>query len=192
MQSKYYNKYQITYKERNETMLTPKQHWIKHKIPHIRLVQDYGAFLEFNSDKLPFKVKDFEILNRTMKHDLDKFEENKIREGYLELSKFYENRKHNIPNLVSKEELKEVSKLHYETQDHHIEYHIKNGTEPDNAIICEMCCDSLAISTERGDGVDDAIEYFLNNRHDDFSIQNKEKFLAVFELLRQYNQNNLA
>lgn len=48
--------------------------------------------LEKNLDKLPFKIKDFEILRRGMQHDLDKFSDS-AAPRYLRIEEYKYNEK---------------------------------------------------------------------------------------------------
>lgn len=41
-----------------------KKQFIERQIDHIRLVQNLAIILELNLNKLPFKVEEWEILNR--------------------------------------------------------------------------------------------------------------------------------
>jgi hypothetical protein len=49
-------------------MKSAKNIFIGRQIAHVKLVQDYMIFLEKNLDKLPFDVKEFDILRRVMYH----------------------------------------------------------------------------------------------------------------------------
>jgi len=171
-------------------MKTPKEHLIKRQIEHIRLVQDSGIFLELNKDKLPFEIEDFEILNRALCHDLDKFKKGKTRDGYMALAEYHENRMNDIPNKVKPEDLEYGCEIHYKTQDHHMAYYFDKKVEPSNVAICEMCCDILACANRHNGNVDSAIEYFLKNFNDEFSKKNKEIFIKIFELLREKENEN--
>lgn len=50
------------------------------------------VLLEKNLDKLPFKIKDFEILRRRIQHDLDKFSDSAVPR-YLRIEEYKYNEK---------------------------------------------------------------------------------------------------
>lgn len=70
--------------------------FIDRTVMHMRRVQDNMILLEKNRDKLPFKIKQFQLLRRGMHHDLSKFSDS-FAEGYIYLTKYYFNRDNNRP-----------------------------------------------------------------------------------------------
>lgn len=128
--------------------------------------------LEKNLDKLPFKMKDFEILRRAMQHDLDKFSDNLVS-GYLRIEEYKYNERNGIPNKkISKDELYKCSNEHYKTQRHHSVFYILNNSEFSNLDICEKCCDCMAVSERENS---DPIQYFQEKVFPTNEIVKKER-----------------
>jgi len=165
-------------------MKKPEYIFIDRQIEHIRKVQDYMIILEKNRNKLPFKIKPFILLRRAMKHDLSKFSIKLIR-NFIRIAEYFENKKFGLSNdHIDKTILFECSSLHYLTEAHHIEHHIKQKTIPTDIDICEMCCDWVACSQR--DGTADIIEYFETAcKTCKFFMERKNVFLHILHLLIQ-------
>ena len=80
-----YNKLFLQWLYRNYLYLMRKKesNFLKEKavnriIKHMRNVQDNMILFEYNRDQLPFYIKEFELLRRSIKHDTSKFEDNFI------------------------------------------------------------------------------------------------------------------
>jgi len=129
-----------------------KEQFIKRQMEHLRLVQDLMILLEINKDKLPFEIeKNWELLNRGMKHDLDKFREYNANK-YTKIEEYYSNKRNCLDNkYIDKNTLYDCSKDHYSTQRHHAEYHEINKETYTNIDICEICCDIFANSIRNKD-----------------------------------------
>lgn len=161
-----------------------KARFIDRQIEHLRKVQDNMILLEKNLDKLPFKIKDFEILRRGMQHDLDKFSDS-AAPRYLRIEEYKYNEKNGIPNIeIDKEELYRCSNEHYETQSHHDIFHRINNTEFSDLDICEICCDLIAVS-ERDNT--DIIKHLEEKIFPTKEIFNKRKndILKILNLLME-------
>lgn len=117
-----------------------KLNYINRVVSHNRLVVDLMILLEMNRDKLPFEVGEWELMQRAMKHDTDKFEKdyaNAIVSIYAD-------------ELDPEKDIEEIDKRHskhhnhHEINPHHFGYHEKHGSIPSNVDICEICCDWVA------------------------------------------------
>jgi hypothetical protein len=161
-----------------KTQIELKKEFIDRQIKHIRLVQDYMLLLEMNLDKLPFKIDQFLIIERSFYHDLTKFKQNFIYR-YLAIDEY---RKNNTPQ---KDNLFDCVAEYYESESHHMEYHYKNGTLPTNLDICEMCCD-MAANSDRN-GREDYVSWFLNVlcKKYDFFNQRKDDFVSILTFIMQ-------
>ena len=166
-----------------------KKQFITWVVRHIRLVQDLAVILELNLNKLPFKIEEWEILNRCMQHDLDKFQTNKA-DGYVKLEEYLDNKRNNINNnYIDKSTLYNCSNMHYNTQRHHTQYHDINNEEYSNIDICEICCDIFAESIIKNEG-DCGKGYCLNTLFPNNPKLNKQKdnIFKIFDLLAEnYN-----
>ena len=164
-----------------------KKQFIERQINHIRLVQDLAIILELNLDKLPFKVDEWEILNRCMQHDLDKFEKHNANQ-YKRIEEYYSNKREGIDNsYIDLDKLYDCSKKHYKTQRHHTQYHDINGEEYSNVDICEICCDIVAVSIRNKDN-SYGKNYCINTLFPQNPKLNKRKdnILKILELLVKY------
>lgn len=162
--------------------------FIDRQIKHIRLVQDYMIILELNRDKLPFEVKEFELLRSSMKHDLTKFQEGFISR-YIDIAEYKESKKLGLStDMFDKNTIYNVSEEYYKMEPHHMEYHHKNGTVPSNVDICEICCDVAANSDRNGE--DDYTAWFLKEAvNNDVFIKNRQSdFLQILNLLMNNKQ----
>jgi hypothetical protein len=165
-----------------------KNIFIDRQVQHIRLVQDYMIYLEKNRDKLPFEVKEFELLRQAMYHDFTKFSD-EFAYGFIKIAEYYENKKLGLSNdHIDESTLYKCSDMHYFMEPHHLEYHIKNNTKPSNIDICEMCCDLCANAYRNGEK--NFTKYFLEVlvNENDFYRKNKENFLKILNLLSEKNE----
>ena len=166
-----------------------KQQFIKRQIEYIRLVQDLAIILELNINKLPFKVEEWEILNRCMQHDLDKFDKYNA-DRYKKIEEYYSNKRNGIDNsYIDLTTLYDCSKEHYKTQRHHTQYHDINNEEYSNIDICEMCCDIFAVSIRNNDR-DYGKSYCINNLFSQNPKLNERRddILKILKLLTEnYN-----
>ena len=158
---------------------------LDYRLKHIRLVQDNMLLLEKNLHKLPFKIKDFELMRRGMHHDLDKFSD-KLANGYMEIESNYQNRKKD-PELFNQneEKLKPIRMLHWENNPHHALCHEKNCTEMSNLDACEFCSDLDAVSEIMGDSPK---EHYMNEeykRYPEIFKKQHENILKIFDLLKE-------
>lgn len=163
--------------------MNAKERFIDRQVEHLRRVQDNMILLEKNLDKLPFMIKDFEILRRGMQHDLDKFSDN-AGPGYIRIEEYKYNEKNGIPNKkIDKEDLYKCSNEHYKTQRHHDTFHILNETEFTDLDICEICCDLTAVSERENT---DTIQYVKEKLFPTKQIFNKrmDDVLKILDLLK--------
>ncbi len=170
---------------------------INRQMTHIRLVQDYMIILEENKEKLPFKIEDFELIRRAMLHDYTKFSNEQIN-GFIKIAQYYENKKLGIQDdSINKTSLYECSNLHYCSEPHHIEHHIRHNTTMSDIDICEMCCDIAATSDRNKQ--EDYTAYFLDVlcKQYEFFEQKKFDFLAILDILmvnkitKYYSDDNI-
>ncbi len=144
--------------------------FIDRTVMHMRRVQDNMILLEKNRDKLPFKIKQFQLLRRGMHHDLSKFSDS-FAEGYIYLTKYYFNRDSNIKNdNIDINSLRPIREMHHIKERHHPH----NKKAMSNLDLCEMCCDLAAMAWEKNEI--NFTNYYLN-------IQEKK-----FPLLKKYNK----
>lgn len=165
-----------------------KEEFIDRQIRHCRKVQDYMILLEKNRDKLPFKVKEWELVRRSFAHDVDKFSP-KLVDGYMMVTEYFENKKKGLPNKLTQDDVRPHYNKHGYTQSHHVKYHSKNKTCPSNLDICEMCCDWTA-HCEMEDKVDNE-EYFQKVLiyQETFCKEKKDDFLKILKLLRELKKD---
>jgi hypothetical protein len=109
-----------------------KELFIRRILWHHNLVVDLMSLLELHKDKLPFKLSEWSLVRRAVKHDMDKFDD------MIEFE---------FESVLKNKSIMDKFKIrHHETQSHHIQYHIKNNSFPNNVDICEMVCDWIASS----------------------------------------------
>lgn len=102
---------------------------------------------------------------------------------------FFYNKRNGLSNEhINQELIKEATKKHYESNSHHIEYHVKHNTTMSNLNICEMCCDMAALCQELG--FDDYTKHFRENLVPkfDFLRNNQDLFLNILNLLKRLNK----
>lgn len=163
-----------------------KKQFIIRQIEHIRQVQDNMILLEVNSDKLPFKVNNWELLQRGMQHDLDKFSD-LLANNFCKIEEYYDNKRNNKSNdYLFIDNLHICSDIHYQTQSHHLENHIVNNNDYSNLDLCEFCCDCYASSVRYNN---DPIEYcekeiFPKNN---LLSNKKTEIIIIFNLLKLLN-----
>ena len=119
-----------------------KLEFISRVIWHNRIVANLMVLLEINIEKLPFKIPEWELTRRGIRHDLDKFEENFPD---VTISLYVDGIKNNDIAEINKRTAT-LKHNHGESCPHHIEYHTKNNIPFSNLDICEICCDWIASS----------------------------------------------
>mgnify|MGYP001047502584 FL=1 len=122
-----------------------KTAFIDRFIFHTRTVQNNMIILENNLSKLYLKIKPFQLLERSLYHDLDKLEPSLIY-AYVEYTKYFYNKNFGVEYIFDKQKCREITEKHYNNQRHHF---YKNNKIPNIIDICEMCCDVTAISIEK-------------------------------------------
>lgn len=164
---------------------------------HTRTVQDNMIILENNLSALDLKIKPFQLLERSLKHDLDKLKPNLV-DTYVEFTKYHYYKDRGKEYKFNKEKCLKKAQLHYKTQRHHF---YKNNKIPNIIDICEMCCDVTAISIEKNEEnnllyyknvmlkeyedikkYNDIILYIFNNLWKllkNFTYDNEEKYLFI-------------
>ena len=146
---------------------------------HIRTVQDNMIILENNLSKLYLKIKPFQLLERSLYHDLDKLDPNLIN-AYIEYTKYYYNKNFGVEYIFDRQNCRKKAEIHYKTQRHHF---YKNNKIPNIIDICEMCCDVTAISIEKKE--ENNTYYYKNymlKKHKDIKNYNTI-ILFVFNIL---------
>lgn len=160
-----------------------KKQFIERQLNHIRMVQENMILLELNMDKLPFNIPEWEIIYRSMFHDIDKFSPDLASKFYL-IEEYHDNKKNNKSNdYIDKDKLYECCDIHYSTQRHHTEYHKKHNEDFSNLDLCEFCADITACA-ERNKN--DPEEYFLKNQvnNDPFLQKHKDEICNILGLLK--------
>lgn len=154
-------------------METEETRFIDRTIQHIRKVQDNMILLEKNRQRLPFKVKKWELAHRGLLHDNTKFSKELV-DGFVLINEFYRNKRLGLSN----EDI-EFSKLdHYFDAHRKLEkHHPDKDTEMDDVSLCEMCCDLVAMAQE------------LNE--EDFTQYYREVQIKNYPMLKQYDREIL-
>ena len=114
-----------------------KKGFLQWMFNHIREMQDNMILLENNLDKLPFKLKSYDLIRRCIYHDLDKFKKDKI-DAYYNFYYYCV-----INDMESPDSVEKIRKKHYSTNRHHPDFHLKTGKPFTNIDLCELCCDML-------------------------------------------------
>lgn len=157
-------------------MLEREKAFIDRFMKHIRLVQDNMILLECNFSKIDFiNIEQFDLIKRSMEHDLDKVQENLI-ENYISIKEYYDN----ANNTIDIDRIKNNILIHYGTQRHHF---YRNDMEPNDIDVCEMCCDVDAISVEQKE--ESNTLYFKNHMLKEYSkiLPYKDQMLKIFHIL---------
>jgi hypothetical protein len=152
---------------------------------HIRRVQDNMLLLENNLNRLPFRVRNFELAKRGMLHDSDKVTF-RIK-NYFEIFKHFKFVREGIGDggdIISADMVQKYARRHYLSQRHHMEYHIKNKIPLSGVDICEIACDLYAIKEELGETAEKT-ESFVIGFCKKFSIGDaqRKKLLFLLNLL---------
>ena len=167
-------------------MFNKVNYFIDRTIKHIRKVQDNMIYLEKNRSILPFKIREFELLRRGLKHDCSKFSRELIN-GYIIRTEYYYNKENNLPiDNIDIDEANRIAQIHYRKERHHSNY----KTKMSHLDICEMCCDIAAISWEKNEK--DYTEYFLNTKIKNFTIleQYKDDIVKILLMIQNFDKNN--
>ena len=167
-------------------MFDKVNYFIDRTIRHIRKVQDNMIYLEKNRQLLPFKIKQFDLLRRGLKHDTSKFSK-KLINGYIIRTEYYHNLNNNLPvDNINLAEMKKATETHYRQERHHSNY----KTKMSKLDICEMCYDIAAISWEKKEK--DYTEYFLNTKINNFPIlrRYKDNIVKILLLIQDFDRNN--
>lgn len=154
-------------------------YFIDRTIKHMRLVQDNLILLEKNKELLPFRVKPFELLKRSFKHDIGKFHPELVV-AYQKIAEYQYNNINVFPD-----ELERYCDIHYCKERHHPAYHKKYNIKFTDVDLCEMCCDMDA-SAQRVGELDNA-KYFKEVLINEFPILEiyKDKILNIFDILKK-------
>lgn len=166
-----------------------KQKFINRVLMHNRTVTDLMILLEINREKLNFDIKEWEILNRGISHDFDKFNENfanMIVGIYTD-------------EITDEKEIEEKQKNchdHHAINSHHLKYHEINNIPFSNLDICEICCDLIAglkkprFSNLNFKNYREMIENYVENPENNGLLEKyKDKFLTVADLLDELKEN---
>ena len=159
-------------------------YFIDRNVMHIRRVQDNMILLEKNRDKLPFKIKQFELLRRGMYHDLSKFSRNFIK-AYIDSSRYYYNVAHGLScEDINIEKIKSIKNIHYLRERHHPHFKKKMT----NLDICEMCSDLAAVAWENKER--NYTDYYVNIHMVNFPMLDRynNTILKILKLLEDLNR----
>jgi hypothetical protein len=161
-----------------------KSDYIERQLMHVRYVQDNMFLLEKNLDKLPFKVKDFELIKKGMLHDIDKLTDRVEDHFTVFRYGFYKRNGLEYPKDMNIEVVKKHFDEHHNTSSHHFEYHILTGVPLSNADICEIASDIYAVKIEKEEKIEDTLS-FVSYLTTKFSLKKSDakKLLAVVKLL---------
>ena len=170
-------------------MLTENENrFINRFLFHTRFVQNNMLLLEKQNNKYEFlKTKDFELINRSLKHDIDKINSENI-DSYVMMSAYYYLRNNNLPfDHIDISKHKIIANKHYSAQRHHF---YDNDLEPNIIDMCEMCCDIDAVSSELKE--QNNTIYFDNVLMKNYEkIRKNEKILRkILKLLENKNLSN--
>lgn len=160
--------------------------YIKRTLKHSREVGDLLIFIIKNKDKLFFEVDPWELLSRSVKHDIDKFSQKYMTDmiDYLYFS-----------DGLSDEEKNELNKSYIEhkrTQRHHpMFYEVNKDEEVQNEDICEMVCDWISSARKDNAKLIENSTIWKNNFENGLKKSNtlekyRDKFYNVFELMDEY------
>lgn len=163
------------------------ERFINRFLMHVRKLQDNMIYLEKRLDIYDFlDIKDFELIDRSMKHDLDKLENNLIQH-YLKINNYYYCKRHNIPCKKVVEDIAKTREVHHNTQRHHFYF---NKMDFNIIDICEMCCDvdSVYSLSDNNDEKNNKT-YFINYMLPHYSklLPIKDLCLKIFDILEYKN-----
>lgn len=140
---------------------------------HTRSVQNNMILLEKQNNKF-LKLKDFSLINRALKHDLDKLKPNKIK-NYIIISRYHYLNNNHLPNSINIDDYKDFTQKHYKFQRHHF---YDNDIKPNIIDLCETCCDIDAVANELGEKTNTI--YF-----DNFLMKNYQKIRDNENIMRK-------
>lgn len=167
-------------------MLKREENFINRFIKHTRLVQDNMIFLEkYIEETNVVEINDFDLFKRSLKHDIDKLNDNLI-ESYILINKYYSDKRNNINSNIDIENIKENITLHYKTQRHHF---YRNNIKENCIDILEMCCDIDAVAFEQNE--ENNTVYFENYMLKEFPKLEKHKNIIfdTFNILSNKNKS---
>jgi hypothetical protein len=161
-----------------------KNDYIERQLMHVRYVQDNMFLLEKNLDKLPFKIKDFELIKRGMLHDIDKLTDHIEEHFKVFRYSFYKRNGLEYPKDIDVKATKEHFDKHHNTNRHHFEYHILTNAPISNEDLCEIASDIYAVKIEKEEKIEDTLS-FVSYLATKFSLKKSDvkKLLAVVKLL---------
>ena len=167
-----------------------KKEFLEHIFNHLRMMQDNMILLENNLDKLPFKLKPYDLIRRCIYHDLDKFKKTNIDNYY----RFYYHRHIDCEETETvAQDFKNTMKKHYSINRHHADFHILTGKPFTNIDLCEMCCDMMSRTEVNYNG--DCNKCFIYCKEKFFiqypeMLKYKDRMYEIFNLLIKLKQNN--
>ena len=160
--------------------------YIKRTLKHSREVGDLIIYIIKNRDKLSFDVDPWKLLNRSVRHDVDKFSEKYLTNmiNYLYFS----------DNLTDqeKDKLNESYLNHKKTQRHHLMYYEINSNEQiQNEDICEMACDWISSARKDNSRLIENADIWKNNFENGLKKSSmlepyRDRFYSVFDLMNEY------
>ena len=164
---------------------------INKQINHIYDVQNYMILLELHKNELPFTIPDWEIIYRSMFHDIDKFN-GAMADGYCKIRAYLQERgieKLSYEDVVASPNIFLSLIMHHKNNSHHFEYHNENNVDFSGLDICEMCCDMFDKSKRHQENPAEYLEENLLPRSK-FIQKHKDEIVNVFNLLDDLSNHN--
>ena len=129
-------------------------------LAHTRKLQDNMIYFENRLDLYNFLgINNFVLVDRAMKHDLDKLESG-LRDVYLKINEYHCSNKNNMSFEEVEDYIAQARDMHHSSQRHHF---YCNDVRYNNIDICEMCCDIDAVfCLSRSSGEKNNKTYFVN------------------------------
>ena len=159
-----------------------KRNFLNIRLGHRDCVRDAMIFLEENKELLPFEIKEFELVERALYHDIDKFSD--------ELVLLYFN--HHRARICFGEFLNaDFIEKHYINNRHHLKYFKINKEEKITPVdICEACCDWFSLAYLRNKKAENCINFFnekvKETIRDICSDEEINQFEIVLNLLQDF------
>ena len=163
-------------------------HYIERTLRHSHDVANLLFLISKHLDELSFSVDRYELLKRAVNHDTDKFSKSFI-EAIVDFYDF----KDSITEKRRIEARKIIDK-HYDSNTHHLKYHIASNIPLSNEDICEMACDWISSARKDNINLIENANIWKKNfdkhpEEKEFLKIYKDKFFQIFDLLGKYIYN---
>jgi hypothetical protein len=162
-----------------------EEKFVKRQFSHMRLVQDNMFLLSQNREMLPFEVGRFELIGRSVLHDVDKVVDKP--DDYFKIFKYKFNGKNGISNGGADEKKMAAIRMeHQEKNRHHFEYYVKNKEPLTGVDICEIVSDIYAIKIEKNESFPQTVR-FMKSQIEKYNISKADgdNLLAVLNILNK-------